>query len=120
MCLPSAFDLPDSVDSSAPSTRLTPVSVTAEMVVQLEAKLKSEDPEEAAEEEKAIGVRRRDLTQAKEDIGVLETITKDTVEPRGRCGELRWRECLLFRRVFVERDGGENGISLYLMILSCS
>jgi hypothetical protein len=46
-------------------------------IVELEAKPKSEDPEEAAEDEAALEAKREKLAQVKKDIGVLETFYKD-------------------------------------------
>jgi hypothetical protein len=49
----------------------------AREIVAFEAKPRSEDPEEAAEDERAVEARRGKLTKVKEDIGVLETFYKE-------------------------------------------
>ena len=47
-------------------------------IVQLEAELESEDPEEAAEAKAAVEAKRSKLAKVKEDIGVLETFYNET------------------------------------------
>jgi uncharacterized protein YndB with AHSA1/START domain len=56
----------------------TDADLLAREVVELEAKPKSEDPEEAAEDEAAVEAKREKLAKVKKDIGVLETFYKDT------------------------------------------
>ncbi len=51
--------------------------VLAREIVELEAKTRSEDPEEAAEDEAAVVAKREKLAKVKKDIGVLETFYKD-------------------------------------------
>lgn len=56
----------------------TDADLLAREIVKLEAKPKSEDPEEAAEDEAAVGAKREKLAKVNKDIGVLETFYKDT------------------------------------------
>jgi hypothetical protein len=56
----------------------TDADLLAREIVELEAKPKSEDPEEAAEDEAAVEAKREKLAKVKKDIGVLETFYKDT------------------------------------------
>ena len=55
----------------------------AREIVGLEAKPKSEDPEEAAEDEAAVKAKRGKLAKVKEDIDVLEAFYKDTTNQWG-------------------------------------
>jgi hypothetical protein len=52
----------------------TDADILARDIVELEAKPKSEDPEEAAEDEAAVEAKREKLAKVKKDIGVLETV----------------------------------------------
>jgi hypothetical protein len=56
----------------------TDADLLAREIVELEAKPKSEDPEEAAEDERAVEAKREKLAKVKKDIGVLEAFYKDT------------------------------------------
>jgi hypothetical protein len=49
----------------------------AREIVELEAKPKSEDPEEAAEDEEAVEAKRAKLAKVKKDIGVLEAFYEE-------------------------------------------
>ena len=49
----------------------------AREIVELEAKSKSEDLEEAAEDEAALKAKREKLAKVKENLGVLEAFYKD-------------------------------------------
>ncbi|KAI0055877.1 hypothetical protein BV25DRAFT_1872997 [Artomyces pyxidatus] len=49
----------------------------AREILELEVKLKSEDPEEAAEDVKTVEAKRKKMAKVKQDIGVLETFYKD-------------------------------------------
>jgi len=60
------FDLPDSVNSSADSTRSRSAS-----------KPRSDKPEEAAEDEATVEAKRDTLVKVKKDIGVLENFYND-------------------------------------------
>ncbi len=51
--------------------------ILAREIVELVAKSKSEDPEEAAEDEATLVAKREKLAKVKKDIGVLETFYKD-------------------------------------------
>ena len=55
----------------------TDADLLAREIVELEAKPKSEDPEEAAEDEVAVEAKREKLAKVKKDIGVLEAFYKD-------------------------------------------
>ncbi|KAG8742377.1 hypothetical protein FRC10_001599 [Ceratobasidium sp. 414] len=50
----------------------------AREIVEFEAKPKSEDPDEAAEDEAAVEAKREKLAEVRKDIGVLEAFYKDT------------------------------------------
>ncbi|EIW74718.1 hypothetical protein CONPUDRAFT_170052 [Coniophora puteana RWD-64-598 SS2] len=50
----------------------------AREIAELEAKPKSDDPDEAAEDETAVGAKREKLAKVKKDIGVFEAFYKDT------------------------------------------
>lgn len=56
----------------------TDADLLAREIVELEAKPKSEDPEEAAEDEGAVEAKREKLAKVKKDISVLEAFYKDT------------------------------------------
>ena len=51
--------------------------ILAREIVELEAKPKSEDPEEAAEDKAAVEANREKLTKMKKDIVILETLYND-------------------------------------------
>jgi hypothetical protein len=55
----------------------TDADILAREIVELEAKTKSENPEEAAEDEVAVEAKREKLAKVKKDIGVLETFYND-------------------------------------------
>jgi hypothetical protein len=55
----------------------TDADILAREIVELEVKPKSEDPEEAAEDEVAVEAKREKLAKVKKDIGVLETFYND-------------------------------------------
>ncbi|KZT09279.1 uncharacterized protein LAESUDRAFT_748449 [Laetiporus sulphureus 93-53] len=56
----------------------TDADLLAREIVELEAKPKSEDPEEAAEDEAAAEAKREKLAKVNKDIGVPEAFYKDT------------------------------------------
>jgi hypothetical protein len=56
----------------------TDADLLAREIVELEARPKSEDPDEAAEDEAAVEAKREKLAEVKKDIGVLEAFYKDT------------------------------------------
>ncbi|THH16431.1 hypothetical protein EW146_g4215 [Bondarzewia mesenterica] len=53
------------------------VDLFAQEIIELEVKPKSEDPEEAAENEVAIKAKQEKLAKVKKDISVLEAFYKD-------------------------------------------
>jgi hypothetical protein len=55
----------------------TDADLLAREIVALEAKPRSEDPEEAAEDETAVEAKREKLAKVKKDIGVLETFYRE-------------------------------------------
>jgi hypothetical protein len=55
----------------------TDADILVREIVELEAKLKSEDPEEVAEDETAMEAKREKLAKVKKDISVLETFYND-------------------------------------------
>jgi hypothetical protein len=52
--------------------RLQLKNLPSREILELEAKPKSEDPEEAAEDESAVEARREELAKVKKDIVILE------------------------------------------------
>ncbi|KAH9072823.1 hypothetical protein EDB83DRAFT_2568400 [Lactarius deliciosus] len=56
----------------------TDADLLAREIVGLEAKPKSEDPEEAAEDDAAVEAKREKLVKVKKDIGTLEAFYEDT------------------------------------------
>ncbi|KAI9435129.1 hypothetical protein H4582DRAFT_1817885 [Lactarius indigo] len=57
--------------------------ILAREVVELKAKPKSENPDEAAEDEAAVEAKRKELAKIKKDTGVLEAFYKDTISQWG-------------------------------------
>ena len=55
----------------------TDAEILAREIVELEAKPKSKDPEEAAEDEMAVEAKREKLAKVKKDISVLQTLYND-------------------------------------------
>ncbi|THH14819.1 hypothetical protein EW146_g5567 [Bondarzewia mesenterica] len=47
-------------------------------IVELEVKLKSEDPEEVAKDEIAVKIKQEKLAKVKKDISILEAFYKNT------------------------------------------
>jgi hypothetical protein len=73
----------------------TDADILAREIVELEAKPKSEDPEEATEDETAVEAKREKLAKVKKDIGVLETFYNDAKNPwsdiaRRNIGRVHW------------------------------
>lgn len=73
----------------------TDADILAREIVELEAKPKSEDPEEAAEDKTAMEAKREKLAEVKKDIGVLETFYNDTKNQWGdiarrNIGHVQW------------------------------
>ena len=67
----------------------------AREIVQLKAKPKSKDPEEAAEDDEAVVAKQEKLAKVKKDIGVLEAFYKDTISQwvdmaRRNIGHVNW------------------------------
>ncbi len=73
----------------------TDADILARGIVELEAKPKSEDPEEAAEDETAVEAKLEKLAKVKKDISVLETFYNDAKNQwcdiaRRNIGHVHW------------------------------
>ena len=73
----------------------TDADILAREIVELEAKPKSEDPEEAAEDKTAVEAKREKLAKVKKDIGVLEAFYNDANKQWGdiahrNIGHVHW------------------------------
>lgn len=79
--LPSTFNLPDFISSGTACIGgcRTDADLLAREIVELEVKLKSEDPEEVAEDKATMGAKWEKLAKVKKDIGTLKAFYKDAI-----------------------------------------